>query len=45
MDGSVRRNLGAGAAEDAARLYWLPLVLGETLVVDVELAEGTSVNQ
>lgn len=40
INASVRRNLDAGSDRDAARLFWLPLVVGDTLAVQVELPAG-----
>ena len=37
VNASIRRNLDAGNADDAARLFWLPLVVGDVLVLQVEL--------
>jgi hypothetical protein len=37
INASVRRNLEAGGDDDAARLFWLPLIIGDTLTLQVEL--------
>ncbi|WP_369665626.1 trypsin-like serine peptidase [Thioalkalicoccus limnaeus] len=40
IEASVRRNRDAGSEDEAARLFWLPLVLGDTLVLQLELPAG-----
>lgn len=40
INASVRRNRDAGADDEVARLFWLPLVVGDTMVLQVELPAG-----
>ena len=42
INASLRRNLDAGAADDAAALFWMPLTLGDTVSLQVELPAGAS---
>jgi len=37
---SIHRNRDAGGDDDAARLFWLPLVIGDSLLLQVELPAG-----
>ena len=38
---TLARNAASGDGSEAASLYWSPLIEGETIVVEVELAPGT----
>lgn len=40
INASVRRNCEAGADDEAASLFWLPLVVGDALTLQVELPAG-----
>jgi lysyl endopeptidase len=39
---SVQRNLAAGAVGEAAEIYWSPSILGEVLVLEVDLPAGVA---
>jgi len=39
---TIARNLDAGEPAEAARMFWSPVVESDTIVVEIELARGTS---
>lgn len=40
INAGIRRNLNSNSAEDTARLIWLPLVVGDTLLLTAEFPAG-----
>ncbi|MGZ5650697.1 MAG: trypsin-like serine peptidase [Usitatibacter sp.] len=42
VEATIERNFASGEPADAARMFWSPVVESDTVVVEIELARGTS---